>query len=297
MEERTKQRLVGIFVFIGALFIILPLMFHHSHPRARDLQDVAQNQAMPSASTQQTVVAMANQQSDTASSNTANTASGPNPSQGVSSQPPVNNNAMPAPNGSANSAAANPPPGPNPTTIPSIMPPQPASPASSSSTTAGAQAVVPASAPSAAGNSDQPGVTPNEQPNATSSTTSNTNSDVDVNAATDDDATAGDVQSSSNNRVSKPVALKTPAKKIAVAKQEGWSVQVGAFSQRKNVAELTQKLRQHHFKVYTKVVEHGNEKLTVVFVGPERQFAHAQFAQEHLRAEMHLDAQVKRCEV
>jgi cell division septation protein DedD len=32
VEERTKQRLIGVLVIIGALFIILPFLFHNSRP-------------------------------------------------------------------------------------------------------------------------------------------------------------------------------------------------------------------------------------------------------------------------
>ena len=34
MEERTKQRLVGALVLVGALFIILPFLFHNARPSA-----------------------------------------------------------------------------------------------------------------------------------------------------------------------------------------------------------------------------------------------------------------------
>ena len=35
MEEKIKQRLIGVLVFIGALFIVLPFLFHNPQPLAQ----------------------------------------------------------------------------------------------------------------------------------------------------------------------------------------------------------------------------------------------------------------------
>lgn len=278
MEERTKQRLVGVFVFIGALFILLPLLFHHSHPRARDLQQTAANNSVQPNPQQQTVVAMNDEQNDA-----ADVAGAPQSTQDNSSAdtqtdtaPATAADQMNADSSMQNSTASdtanNPPAGPNPTKIPSIMP----------------------SAASSAGAATNANTNSANDANASSSDTTNTSSTQ--------QPTTTPTNSSANQQRLKTAAVKMPTAsrtiaKTAMAKEEAWTIQVGAFSEKANVAVLTEKLRNRHFHVYTKQVPHVGGALTAVYIGPERQLSHARLAQENLLADFKLHGQIKRCTV
>src|SRR3990167_6593364 len=56
VEEKVKQRLIGVIVIVGALFIILPFLFHNSRPSAdtklsSNIPNPSVSVALPPAST------------------------------------------------------------------------------------------------------------------------------------------------------------------------------------------------------------------------------------------------------
>ena len=81
------------------------------------------------------------------------------------------------------------------------------------------------------------------------------------------------------------VAVKQPAAQTEKASaNDGFVVQLGAFSNSGNAARLAAKVRENRFKAYTQVVSTANGERTRVRVGPYPTRATAEEARERLKA-------------
>lgn len=81
------------------------------------------------------------------------------------------------------------------------------------------------------------------------------------------------------------VAAKQPARQTEKASaNDGFVVQLGAFSNSGNAARLAAKVRENRFKAYTQVVSTTNGERTRVRVGPYPTRAAAEEARERLKA-------------
>jgi DedD protein len=91
---------------------------------------------------------------------------------------------------------------------------------------------------------------------------------------------------SESQPVSKPrVAVKQPAAQTEKTfANDGFVVQLGAFSDSGNAARLAAKVRENRFKAYTQVVSTTNGERTRVRVGPYPTRAEAEEARERLKA-------------
>jgi len=321
VEERTKQRLVGGLVFVGALFIVLPFLFHNARPSLVDKVDqgntplaqqqpsslsskpapiLADNNPLPSAAMQPTADQNAQSQpvnadpsipSSTTTPATPDDATSTNSPQTVNANPSNNQNAGTPPSSApaqAPQAATPAQTGQNPTVIPSIMPgaQQPASPTqavpSAPTNAMPAQPIAPAPAATDATASQSSAPTPAQQ-----------NQSHAQPSAAPNTAVASTVKSD----FSKNVAIAKPAKLAAHDRiTEGWTIQVGAFSERKNVARIVAQLKAHHFHVYEKELRSGGRPLIAVYVGPERNLDHIRLAQDHLRSELNMNGEIKKYE-
>ena len=97
-------------------------------------------------------------------------------------------------------------------------------------------------------------------------------------------------QQARSNSESEPVPTPRVADKQAAARTErtsandGFVVQLGAFSDSGNAARLAAKVRENRFKAYTQVVSTTNGERTRVRVGPYPTRAAAEEARERLKA-------------
>jgi len=97
-------------------------------------------------------------------------------------------------------------------------------------------------------------------------------------------------QQARSNSESEPVraprvAVKRPAAQTEKASaNDGFVVQLGAFSNSGNAARLAAKVRENRFKAYTQVVSTANGERTRVRVGPYPTRAAAEEARERLKA-------------
>ena len=113
---------------------------------------------------------------------------------------------------------------------------------------------------------------------------------VDPSAATDQ-ADQDDVQSqpvqprAEEPKVSPQVADNNPAAGSGRASvDDGFVVQLGAFSNSENADRLAAKVRENRFKAYTQVVSTANGERTRVRVGPYPTRAEAEDARERLKS-------------
>ena len=82
-----------------------------------------------------------------------------------------------------------------------------------------------------------------------------------------------------------PAAVKQPAPQTEkTSANEGFVVQLGAFSNSGNATRLAAKVRENRFKAYTQVVSTTNGERTRVRVGPYPTRAAAEEARERLKA-------------
>ena len=97
-------------------------------------------------------------------------------------------------------------------------------------------------------------------------------------------------QQARSNSESEPVPTPRVADKQAAARTEktsandGFVVQLGAFSDSGNAARLAAKVRENRFKAYTQIVSTTNGERTRVRVGPYPTRAAAEEARERLKA-------------
>ena len=298
MEERTKQRLVGVLVFVGALFIVLPFLFHNAHPNANTSASTAQKTA--DANSAVTVSMPAENNTAPAAKPQAVAINDNNavPSSDQNAPAAMPDAAVPAPqSAAAPDATAAAPQAPTATPGAVAVPPAPSTPAqpanapaampASAATTVGGDAAVPSNnptkfpsmAPSDAAVPSTPASPAGTGPQAMPAAPAN---GVDANPA----ATTNGQQNTSLNKkpaitadaaapsedkprvavsapeaalakadIKKPAAHHVTAESAAIA--EGWTVQLGAFSDRSNATHLMANLREHHFHVYSRQVARG----------------------------------------
>lgn len=93
-----------------------------------------------------------------------------------------------------------------------------------------------------------------------------------------------------------PAALGSRGDRAAIDDQQkayAWTVQLGAFKQRKNAHALRDSLRQKGYKAY--VQEMNTDGLTRVYVGPELQRSKIEALQQQLKKELQQsDLHIKR---
>lgn len=329
MEERIKQRLIGVLVLIGALFIILPFLFHNSRPMAESKLS-ANTSTMPSVSLP---VAPENTASSANSGNqpsqvnasvapaehAANNTANPNPSNSASNT--VNANNTPAPQAGSLATAVNNPSlsvsvAQNTTQIPAaaLSPPASAQPAIAVVTNTSALTSPSANiALTTPVTSVQTGVT-NAAPTPSTLGPSTAVTTGKINPPFQTTADASSVSSSANVAIIQPVAQTTPdiasapaiqtsLKHTAIAvnkpassahAKKAWTVQLAAFSDRNNAEALMRQLRHHQFAVYTRTIKHNQRTIMLVFVGPETNAQRAHLAQRRLQRDFQLNGIVRK---
>lgn len=299
MEEKTKQRLIGILVLIGALFIILPFLFHNSRPSLNASTTVA-NSATPAVSVSLPA------DSATTANTASNTATSTATSTAISTTENTADNTTPAAQAPATPAAATTAtPAPTPAvTAPAPTAAQPATQPTAQST-ASTDGFVPDQAVSPSSGLTTGQHTGSLAPDPTLQATIQTQqaSLAETSGVAHVAATA---PAAKPKPVSKKIAehhvVKTVAKThmvekthaVAMHHNNGWHVQLAAFSDRKNAEALMKKLRTHHFDAYTHEIIHDHRHLTVVMVGPEVNEHSAMMVQHRLRSEFHLNGVVRK---
>ncbi|MDP1574581.1 MAG: SPOR domain-containing protein [Coxiellaceae bacterium] len=302
MEERTKQRLVGVLVFVGALFIVLPFLFHNSHPSVSASQKAADDTAAAV-----TVSMPSENNALPAALKTQNIAiNDSNPGSPDQNAVPSTSQVAATPGVAVAPASAPQAPQAVTTDTAAIPLAQPANPTAASSTNTAnvpaGDAAMPANNPTKFP-SIVPGNTAAPLPSAPAN---NADTGADTSAATQQNASLNKTASS----VTVAVAASVPNAKVEIKKPvahpvalrssggiDGWTIQLGAFSDKANANHLMAMLREHRFHVYSRELSQGaHHALTLVFVGPERSLDHARFAQQHLRTEFKLNGEIKRYE-
>ncbi|PIZ03746.1 MAG: hypothetical protein COY58_07885 [Gammaproteobacteria bacterium CG_4_10_14_0_8_um_filter_38_16] len=267
VEEKTKQRLIGILVLIGALFIILPFLFHNSHPSLK------------------------------ASSIVQNTTATPAPA--VSVTLPVDNSTLPQ----KSSAVSSPSSAVTTTTTQQAMPNN-ATLSNGNTVAAPSASSIPKRTKSTDGFTPDQAVSP-ASGLTTGQHIGSVAPDATLQAATQTQAASLAETSSSVDVVSsKPAWHKKPtafvakpiAKKHAVThfSKKEWHVQLAAFSNRKNAENLVRKLRAQHFEAYMHEAILGHRVLVEVMVGPETSEYSAIVMQRRLKQAFHLNGVVRK---
>ncbi|HLB56509.1 MAG TPA: SPOR domain-containing protein [Coxiellaceae bacterium] len=305
MEEKTKQRFIGVIVIIGALFIILPFLFHNSRPTLQtNLSTNAPNSnvtvALPTAAstggnttnTSNTTVADNNnavstlqtQPSDTTNT-TTQTQSADTNAASTASQTQTSNNAITTttPQQATTPQATDMTTQAAPTTSNTTT--QTITPATTSTTTS--DSLAPAS-PNAltTGNANEGPTQPTQAVPATQNTTTPTNTTLpNTSAATP-----------AKYVVKKRVAIKKQeiARMPINASTSAWEIQVAVFSDKENAEKMIAKLRAHHFEAYSRRVAVNRRHYIAIFVGPEINFARAEILKKDLRRDFQLSGEIKK---
>ena len=319
MQEKTKQRIIGTLVIIGALFIILPFLFHNERPSAKQAQsDSVESPATPALATNlpadQSVQQSATPVAPTASAVPVQAPSPASPSStslAAQTQQPI---AQPVVQATAQQP---------------IQPTQPSQPVVAASTPAPAQTPSSPASNSAAQFNESPSAVTTGQVNEAPTqptqpipaqqpvpVTQSLNQDPEIkNMQNTVQKTASIPLNATQNPVvaaapmSAPIktaerTVEKPVKKHIVAKHHAkhhatqlakgkWSIQVGVFSEKENAMRLASKLREHHFAVFVHHVKEGHKTLFAVSVGPEANAHQAEMAERHLRAELRIKGIVK----
>ena len=76
----------------------------------------------------------------------------------------------------------------------------------------------------------------------------------------------------------------------AAADTEGWVVQLGSFSNKKNAGELSDKLRNMSYRVFVDKIAQDGQTVYRVRIGPQRQRADAEAIRDKLARELQLNA-------
>lgn len=288
MEEKTKQRFIGVIVIIGALFIILPFLFHNSRPSLQtNLSANAPNSnvtvALPTAATSSANI------TTTANTNVIDN----NSASAIQTQPSnTTNNNIATQNKSTDANAA--------------------------STTAQTQTsnnIATTTTPQATDMTTQAAPT-----TSTPATTSDSLAPASPNALTTGNANEGPTQPTqtipaTQNTVTSTTTLPNKSataptkhvikKHVAIKKQEitrlpintsasAWEIQVAVFSDKSNAEKMIAKLRAHHFEAYSRRVVVNRRHYIAIFVGPEINFARAEILQKDLRRDFRLSGEIKK---
>ena len=267
MEERTKQRLVGALVLVGALFIILPFLFHNARPSAIPDDDMDNDIAV-----QQTLALPENATSTPVANTppeTTQTTIVPNPQTNLSQQ----SQSDIQPTAAAMVAE----------TMPSNETPAPV-------------------ATTFAETQPAPVATPSEQIATTTATaeintTSLTPGEADAQPDAVQIAVAKKINSPASNTVAHTkTAHIVPKKSHSIVKAHHAAhqlryiqIQVGVFSDPKNVKNLLAKLHQKHFTAYARAINRNGRILTGVYIA-ESDLTQAKLAQIQLKREFSLES-------
>lgn len=332
MEEKIKQRLVGILVLIGSLFIILPFLFHNSRPSAEEQKTLvaASNAATPPAVSvtlpaENSVTSTVNAASATAA--TMPTTTGPANTTTAAVAPTSSSATInaPAAGSVAATTTANAPVTENvvaattpAVSSPSISQTQPGQSAqvSAKETPAVTSAKKAVAINSAKLNSNTIASTPDAsgfKPDEAVSPTSGLTTGVPISTPTTTEATPSSSDSVANQSASttQPINEAVPKHTVAQHKQaiktayhphhavahamtgKKWEIQLAVFSNEHNAKRLMAKLRAHHFAAHTRRIMHHGRHMTAVFVGPEINHPKTLALRNHLRREFHLNGVVK----
>lgn len=321
MEEKIKQRLIGILVLVGSLFIILPFLFHNSRPSAE--QKTAST--VPSGVTPPAVSVTL------PAENTAAESAAPTPATTAAIN--ASNAPAPAANVAPNAVTATTTPA-----APSAAPTQPVQsaqqPAPSApqtqklQTTAQAApaktqlaAIVPAnsgklnsntiaSRPDASGFKADEAVSPTSglttgvpisTPSTTEAVSSSSLADNQANSTAQPTVANAQPQSPTESTPKHSVAhhdhsVKTahhPHHAMHAMNGKKWEIQLAVFSNERNAKKLMAKLHAHHIAAHTRRITHHGHHMMAVFVGPEFNHHKTLALQNHLHREFHLSGVVK----
>jgi cell division septation protein DedD len=314
MEEKIKQRLIGVLVLIGSLFIILPFLFHNSRPSAEQEKMAA---AVPNAATPPSVsVALPAENSATPSVNTASvnttvppTTTAANPNTATMTPPAATVNATATAPVSVTPATAA-------STAPQIQPAQsapvvakvtpPATPVAKTVVISSAKLNSNniASTPDASGFKADQAVSPTSGlttgvPISTPSTTeAMPSASADNQPVSTVQPTVANAQSATESVPTHTAshhkhAIKTAHHPHHAMHGKKWEIQLAVFSNEHNAKQLMAKLHAHHFAAHTHRVTHHGRHMIAVFVGPELNHHKTLALQNHLHREFHLSGVVK----
>ena len=304
MEEKVKQRLIGVLVIIGALFIILPFLFHNSQPSLA--QAAAANNTNTSAVANSNVsVTLPAEAASTAQNSSSNNSTPTTsvPATASSSAPAEtsdNNTSVVASKQAATAAVGNLASQPKTTlaanshAAPANTLPTPAAPTSASGV------VSSATAPSIISASGLTKGEEDDQPTAMQKETANTMPVAPIPSSSSVGAkTTSEAQSTA---ASHPVAhhVLPIAHKKAVAHREERSkhgeywVQVGAFYNVANAEHLMKSLRQRGFSAHTKKEFHHQHELVIVYVGSISNLRQAELDRARIDREFHLNGAIRK---
>lgn len=309
MEEKIKQRLIGVLVLIGSLFIILPFLFHNSRPSAEQ-----KTASTVSGGTTPPAVSVTLPAENTTTPNNNAVVQNTTPATTVTTTPNA---------GTAVAVTSAPAVAPTQPVQAAQQPIQPAPQTQKLQTTAQATTtkIEPATTVSAdsgklnsntiASRPDASGFKPDESVSPTSGLTTgvpistpSTTEAVSSSSASTMQPTAAKAQTQSTTTESAPnhtVAhheqmVKTtyhPHHKIHAMNGKKWEIQLAVFSNERNAKQLMAKLHAHHYAAHTRRITHEGRHMIAVFVGPEFNHHKMMALQNHLRHEFHLGGVVK----
>lgn len=86
-----------------------------------------------------------------------------------------------------------------------------------------------------------------------------------------DDVSANNAETSVADKRSKPSSSQPHVTALPekIVSEQAWVIQLGSFRHKKNVADLTKKLKKAGYTVFTKPIKTKSGTLTKVFIGPE----------------------------
>ena len=311
MQEQTKQRLIGVLVIIGALFIILPFLFHNARPSAETKLSttIPNSPATPALA----VTMPADASTSTASPATAEAST----TQPVVAETPATQTAnVSQPAATTETPATQ--------TADATQPAAATTPVATSATNTNVTKVATSAsvptAPTAAATPVSASATPAQFNASPSALTTGDANEAPSQAVAAQQAATLPVNSTpmeqATNQAQAPkiahkkaqktaVIEKSAVKKHVVAKHENhhaarlaksgdWAIQMGVFSDKKNATHLMTELHANHFAAFSRHITHDHKTLIVVYVGPEMNSRKAAMLQKHLRAEFKIDGMVKR---
>lgn len=311
MEDRIKQRLIGILVIVGALFIILPFLFHNSRPSLPQITatdntnaaavsvtlpenntsssaaSISQNNSVATKNTSpaSSVAANVTQQSDQSQNNASNAT---NLQNSASTNPGVI--ALHASDSASHvslaTSAAN---------QPIASPPSKSLPSTASAVvhSAVSEPVIAASGLTKGESDDQPSTMQKAKADMLPPAPMPLNA-----GSVKTTAIAPSVQHeiATKRRITHE-ASHTPKHQYTEthhAVTGDYTVQVGAFSEKVNAQRLVENLHHHHFNAFAQTVFHDHRRLYIVFVGPEKGLHQAKLTQLSVKRELHLNSEIRK---
>lgn len=267
VEEKVKQRLIGIIVIIAALFVVIPFLLHNSHPSIEtklsttapaSSVSVALPAAQPATNAAPTSTPAPAPAATQTTPNTASQTSAPSTAATTPATPSTTQTSFNASPNALTTGQAN---------------EGPAQPASTPAAVAVAQPATPTTTAAA-----QPQPTQPQQPLKQ--------------AQIQPKAPAAPVQSAQP----KPQQHASITKRAHHASPAvgAWEIQLAAFSDKAYAAKLVAKLHAHHFPVYTRRLVVNDRTLTAVFVGPETSFNQAEITRQRLKQTVQLNGVIQK---